>query len=110
MQLLILVLTLAVKSFAFPINDEPHLFIKIQRPGAEGSFGASVSKTKVNLEKDGKISEELAYPHVPPFLAFKEGGIVYSKPPASPHYFPSAEKSKVLPSVIEVAPNDNEES
>ena len=108
MQLPMLVLTLAAKTFAFPVNDEPHLFIRIQGPGGAGSFAEEVSKTKVKFEKDGKISEEPAYPHRPPFLAFKEIGIVRAKPPASPHYFPSAEKSKVLPSVKEVAPINDE--
>ena len=110
LQMLILVLTLVVKSFTFPINDGPHLFIRIQNPGGTGSFGAAVSKTKVSLEKDGKQSEEPFVPHRPPFLAFREGGPVYAKPPASPQYFPSPQKSKVLPSVTKLASVDKEAS
>ena len=100
--------TLVAYSAAFPI-DEPHLFIKVSNPGGAGSFGTQVSKTKVNLEKDGKVSEDIAYPHVPPFLAFKENSAVYSKPPPSPQYFPSPPKKviskrKVLPPVKKLAP------
>ena len=105
--------TLVAISSAFPI-DEPHFFIKISNPGGAGSFAAQVSKTTVNLEKDGKVSEEIAYPHVPPFLAFKEGGAGYAKPPPSPQYFPSSKKviskRKVVPSVKEVASIYEEES
>ena len=91
----LLVFTMVAISSAFPVGDEPHLFIKVSNPGGAGSFGAQVSKTRVNLENNGEISEEPAYPHRPPFLAFKEIGAVYAKPPPSPQYFPSPEKTKV---------------
>ena len=101
-------------SAAFPAGDEPHLFIKVSNPGGAGSFGTQVSKTRVNLEKDGQVSEEPAYPHVPPFLAFKETGAVYAKPPPSPQYFPSQEKQKVKrkiqPPSEDAAPIEKQES
>ena len=112
--MLILVFTLVAISSAFPVGDEPHLFIKVSNPGGAGSFGAQVSKTRVNLENNGQISEEPAYPHVPPFLAFKEIGTVYAKPPPSPQYFPSPEKQivkrKIVPPVEDVAAIDEQES
>ena len=80
-------------AIALPV-DNPHLYIKVSNPGGAGSFGAQVSKAGVNLETDGKVKEEPFVPHRPPFLAFKEGPI-YSKPPASPQYFPAQEKQKV---------------
>merc|ERR1719412_1917621 len=91
----ILVFVMVAVSSAFPVGDEPHLFVKVSNPGGAGSFGTQVSKTRVNLEKDGKVSDEPAYPHVPPFLAFKDVGAVYAKPPPSPQYFPAQEKQKV---------------
>merc|ERR1719412_2373634 len=110
----ILVFVMVAVSSAFPVGDEPHLFIKVSNPGGAGSFGTQVSKTRVNLEKDGKVSEEPAYPHVPPFLAFKEIGAVYAKPPPSPQYFPSPEKQKVKrkiqPPAEDVAPIEKQES
>lgn len=84
--------TLFASSIALPV-DNPHLYIKVTNPGGAGSFGAQVSKTGVNLEKDGKVKEEPFVPHRPPFLAFKDGPI-YNKPPASPQYFPAQEKVK----------------
>jgi hypothetical protein len=112
--MLLLVLTMVAISLAFPAGDEPHLFIKVSNPGGAGSFGTQVSKTRVNLENNGKISEDIAYPHVPPFLAFKEFGAVYAKPPPSPQYFPSPEKPivkrKIEPPVEDVAANDEQES
>merc|ERR1712117_342990 len=81
---------LLAHAIAMPV-DNPHLYIKVSNPGGAGSFGAQVSKGGVNLETDGKVKEEPFVPHRPPFLAFKEGPI-YSKPPASPQYFPAQEK------------------
>ena len=83
-------LTLLGNAISMPV-DNPHLYIKVSNPGGAGSFGAQVSKGGVNLETDGKVKEEPFVPHRPPFLAFKEGPI-YSKPPASPQYFPAQEK------------------
>ena len=96
---------LVVTPFARPVADQPHLTIKVQRPG-EGSYGASVSKTKVNLENNGELSEGPAYPHVPPFLAFKKvqkRKVFYEKPQPSPQYFPTPLPSKVLPAVKKIA-------
>ena len=97
-------------SYARPI-DEPHLFIKVSNPGGAGSFGAQVSKTTVNLETDGNVSQEVAYPHVPPFLAFKEGTI-YAKPPPSAQYFPASDKvkRKIGPSVQGAAASKKQDS
>merc|ERR1719376_115344 len=74
---------------AFPAGDVPFLNIKISRPDI-GTFGTSVSKQKVELEEDGKVTYEPYYPHVPPFLAFKKNPAAAYKPqpppPPSPVY------------------------
>jgi len=96
--LVCLLFVLLANAIALPV-DNPHLYIKVSNPGGAGSFGAQVSKAGVNLETDGKVKEEPFVPHRPPFLAFKEGPI-YSKPPASPQYFPAQEKQKVKRKVV----------
>ena len=82
-------------SSAFPAGDQSYLKVQVQLPGGTGSYGTSVSKTKVNLESNGKITEDRAYPHVPPFLAFRKVNADFAKPPASPQYFPTPAKPAI---------------
>merc|ERR1712117_957417 len=66
MKIFLAVLVLLPLALAFPAGDQPFLNIKVSGPGVGGSFGTSVSKQKVELEENGKVSYEPYHPHVPP--------------------------------------------
>merc|ERR1712168_829287 len=83
MKIFLAVLVLLPLALSFPAGDQPFLNIKVSGPGVGGSFGTSVSKQKVELEENGKVSYEPYHPHVPPFLAFKKYNPA-ALPPAQP--------------------------
>merc|ERR1712042_188847 len=68
--LALLGLSMVPLAAAFPAGDSPYLTVKVSGPG--GSYGTNVSKQKVELESNGEVKYEPAYPHVPPFTAFKK--------------------------------------
>ena len=62
-----------------PAVTNPHLSITINRDdgGVKSGFDASVSKATQNLQVSGYPADatyyQKAFPHSPPFLAFKTG-------------------------------------
>merc|ERR1712083_31679 len=83
-QLLLVLGLFSCLSFALPVVDNPYLNIKINREdnGVKSGFDSAVSKAVQNLIVSGPPAPEIdfrgeatyyqkAFPHTPPFLAFK---------------------------------------